>query len=68
MSDWTDVFSNSRVNGAHYTGDLLPQSVWKWPESWLEEQLRRTRGEAWAERTRLEKGHVGLRHLTAPVR
>lgn len=31
MSDWQLIFSQSKANGAEYTGETLPISCWNWP-------------------------------------
>jgi hypothetical protein len=31
MSFWQLVFSQSKANGAEYTGETLPVSSWNWP-------------------------------------
>jgi hypothetical protein len=31
-SRWQRVFSQSKVNGAHYDGEELPTLPWHWPE------------------------------------
>lgn len=31
MSFWQLVFSQSKANGARYTGEALPTSSWNWP-------------------------------------
>lgn len=40
-SFWQTVFSQSKVNGAPYTGEQLPGSVWDWPkDTYLQRRLR----------------------------
>lgn len=31
LSFWQLVFSQSKANGAKYTGETLPVSTWNWP-------------------------------------
>ena len=43
-SFWQLVFAQSKVNGAHYLGEQLPGSHWKWPEdTFLQRRLRQVR-------------------------
>jgi hypothetical protein len=40
MSHWQLIFLQSRVNGAFYRGDKLPQHKWAWPNgTWFQERL-----------------------------
>jgi hypothetical protein len=39
--NWQTIFQLSKVNGALYLGDALPQQNWKWPKNtWLQKRLR----------------------------
>jgi hypothetical protein len=39
-SQWQLVFLQSKVNGAEYRGDRLPQHRWCWPNrTWLQNRL-----------------------------
>ena len=39
--NWQTIFKLSKVNGAMYLGDMLPQQNWKWPKNtWLQQRLR----------------------------
>ena len=40
-SFWLQVFSNSKVNGALYLGDLLPSYGWAWPTETYFQRRRR---------------------------
>jgi hypothetical protein len=40
MSFWQLIFSQSKVNGAQYSGETLPISSWTWP---LDTYLQRRR-------------------------
>jgi hypothetical protein len=41
LSLWSQVFNNSRVNGAPYLGDDLPSHRWTWPtDTYLQRRLR----------------------------
>jgi hypothetical protein len=52
-SFWQIVFSQSRVNGAPYSGEQLPSSNWQWPrDTFLQRKLRQSH---WDEE--LEKTH-----------
>lgn len=43
-SFWQLVFSQSKVNGAPYTGEELPGRNWDWPkDTYLQRRLRRHR-------------------------
>ena len=43
-SFWLNVFSNSKVNGAEYREDRLPQQTWSWPtDTYLQRRLRELR-------------------------
>lgn len=40
-SFWQSVFSQSKANGARYTGEQLPGRVWDWPkDTYLQRRLR----------------------------
>ena len=39
-SFWQLVFSQSKVNGAPYNGELLPGRIWDWPkDTYLQRRL-----------------------------
>jgi hypothetical protein len=43
-SFWQLVFSQSKVNGAPYYGEMLPGTIWDWPkDTYLQRRLRQTR-------------------------
>jgi hypothetical protein len=43
-SFWQLVFSQSKVNGAPYHGEMLPGTIWDWPkDTYLQRRLRQTR-------------------------
>ena len=43
-SFWQLVFSQSKVNGARYSGEQFPARNWKWPEdTYLQRRLRETK-------------------------
>jgi hypothetical protein len=45
--NWREIFSQSKVNGALYLGDFLPQQNWKWPKNtWLKQRLKELREES----------------------
>ena len=41
LSFWQLVFSQSKVNGAKYTGEMLPVLTWNWP---VDTYFQRRRG------------------------
>jgi hypothetical protein len=44
MSKWQLIFLWSKVNGAAYRGDKLPQYKWAWPKrTWLQNRLVQVR-------------------------
>jgi hypothetical protein len=44
LSFWQLVFSQSKVNGAPYTGEWLSLRSWKWPENtYLQRRLKHLR-------------------------
>ena len=43
-SFWQLVFSQSKVNGAPYSGEQLHGQIWNWPkDTYLQRRLRETR-------------------------
>jgi hypothetical protein len=40
-SFWQLVFTQSKVNGAHYIGEQLPGSNWDWPKDTYLQRRRR---------------------------
>ena len=43
-SFWQLVFTQSKVNGAHYIGEQLPGSNWDWPkDTYLQRRLRQVK-------------------------
>ena len=43
-SFWQLVFSQSKVNGAPYHGELLPGRIWDWPkETYLQRRLEESK-------------------------
>ena len=43
-SFWQLVFTQSKVNGAHYIGEQLPGSNWGWPkDTYLQHRLRQVK-------------------------
>jgi hypothetical protein len=48
MSQWQLIFLQSKINGAAYRGDKLPQYKWAWPkETWLQNRLGHVRKTMW---------------------
>lgn len=46
QSFWQLVFSQSKVNGAPYHGELLPGRLWDWPkDTYLQRRLRESKWE-----------------------
>lgn len=44
MSKWQLIFLQSKVNGAAYRGDKLPQHKWAWPKrTWLQNRFVQVR-------------------------
>ncbi|MGH7844041.1 MAG: hypothetical protein ACREQW_02555 [Candidatus Binatia bacterium] len=44
MSKWQRIFLQSKINGATYRGDKLPQYKWVWPKgTWLQNRLGQVR-------------------------
>lgn len=44
--DWELVFTQSRVNGGEYCGDLLVAQPWDWPtQTWFQKRLAEIRAE-----------------------
>jgi hypothetical protein len=44
MSQWQLIFLQSKVNGAAYRGEKLPQYKWGWPkDTWLQNRLAQIR-------------------------
>lgn len=44
--DWELVFSQSKVNGGEYYGNLLVAQPWDWPrDTWLQWRLKQVRSE-----------------------
>ena len=45
---WHMVFNQSRVNGAEYFGDLLPNNSWEWPKNtFLQRRLSELKRRPW---------------------
>ena len=43
-SYWQLIFSQSKANGAPYTGEMLPGRNWDWPrDTYLQRRLQRVR-------------------------
>jgi hypothetical protein len=52
-SFWQLVFTQSKVNGAHYMGEQLPGSNWDWPkDTYLQRRLRQVKWYHTAEKSR----------------
>lgn len=46
MSNWEDVFIQSRINGGNYEGDNLPDHKWQWPkDTFLQKKLEELKRE-----------------------
>ena len=44
QSFWQLVFSQSKVNGAPYSGEQLTSSIWDWPkDTYLQRRLRESK-------------------------
>ncbi len=51
-SFWQLVFTQSKVNGAHYIGEQLPGSNWDWPkDTYLQRRLRQVKWYQTAEKS-----------------
>ncbi len=52
LSQWFQVFNNSKVNGAPYLGDDLPAHPWTWPtDTYMRRRLRNLRAHGGDETT-----------------
>lgn len=59
--DLQNIFQLSKVNGALYYGDALPQQNWKWPKNtWLQQRLRELRTEEGQVEAASGKRHAGI--------
>ena len=46
MDAWELLFSQSKLNGGEYYGDLLPTQAWDFPKgTWFQQRLAKVRGE-----------------------
>ncbi len=62
LSVWLQVFNNSRVNGAPYSGDDLPSQRWTWPtDTYLQRRLRTLHVHAVGEKTTRAADETGSR-------
>lgn len=53
-SFWQLVFSQSKVNGASYNGELLGGRNWSWPtDTYLQRRLQQVRGQQTIDRADL---------------
>ena len=56
--DWQVIFRLSKVNGAPYSGDMLPYQNWKWPKNtWLQQRRSDIR------RIETNKNRISIRRL-----
>ncbi len=68
LTFWQLIFSQSKVNGALYDGDMLPISAWHWPtDTYFQRRRSLRQRQSLGSETDFPYSESGLSEISAPV-